>query len=98
MVSVQVEGKEAPGPLFDFGLLMFHCGKILFEHQSGPFFYLSKVIPTYGYGSYGFNAALGLGLNCEAVRDSRKYNFFLSPSWSKKEYRKYPPSICQSVL
>ncbi|XP_024858009.1 malate synthase-like isoform X1 [Kryptolebias marmoratus] len=41
--NMMVEGKEAPGPLFDFGLLMFHCGKILFEHQSGPFFYLSKV-------------------------------------------------------
>ncbi|XP_028315224.1 malate synthase-like [Gouania willdenowi] len=41
--NMMVEGKEAPGPLFDFGLLMFHCGKTLFEHQSGPFFYLSKV-------------------------------------------------------
>lgn len=39
----QVEGKEAPGPLFDFGLLMYHCGRTLLEHQSGPFFYLSKV-------------------------------------------------------
>lgn len=43
----QVEGKEAPGPLFDFGLLMFHCGKMLFENKSGPFFYLSKVTHTY---------------------------------------------------
>uniref|UniRef100_A0A3Q4GJ30 malate synthase n=1 Tax=Neolamprologus brichardi TaxID=32507 RepID=A0A3Q4GJ30_NEOBR len=41
--NMMVEGKEAPGPLFDFGLLMFHCGKALFEHKSGPFFYLSKV-------------------------------------------------------
>ncbi|XP_051277200.1 malate synthase-like [Dicentrarchus labrax] len=41
--NMMVEGKEAPGPLFDFGLLMFHCGKTLFENQSGPFFYLSKV-------------------------------------------------------
>ncbi|XP_030595689.1 uncharacterized protein LOC115787237 [Archocentrus centrarchus] len=41
--NMMVEGKEAPGPLFDFGLLMFHCGKTLFEHKSGPFFYLSKV-------------------------------------------------------
>lgn len=40
----QVEGKKAPGPLFDFGLLMFHCGKILLENKSGPFFYLSKVM------------------------------------------------------
>uniref|UniRef100_UPI0037E96CE6 malate synthase-like n=1 Tax=Semicossyphus pulcher TaxID=241346 RepID=UPI0037E96CE6 len=41
--NMMVEGKEAPGPLFDFGLLMFHCGKMLFENKSGPFFYLSKV-------------------------------------------------------
>ncbi|XP_042348922.1 malate synthase-like isoform X2 [Plectropomus leopardus] len=41
--NLMVEGKEAPGPLFDFGLLMFHCGKTLFENKSGPFFYLSKV-------------------------------------------------------
>lgn len=39
----QVEGKEVPGPLFDFGLLMYHCGRTLLEHESGPFFYLSKV-------------------------------------------------------
>uniref|UniRef100_G3Q7Q4 malate synthase n=1 Tax=Gasterosteus aculeatus aculeatus TaxID=481459 RepID=G3Q7Q4_GASAC len=41
--NLMVAGKEAPGPLFDFGLLMFHCGKTLFENKSGPFFYLSKV-------------------------------------------------------
>ncbi|XP_047441586.1 malate synthase-like [Mugil cephalus] len=41
--NVMVEGKEAPGPLFDFGLIIFHCGKTLVEHASGPFFYLSKV-------------------------------------------------------
>ncbi|XP_068180987.1 malate synthase-like [Antennarius striatus] len=41
--NMMVGGKEVPGPLFDFGLLMFHCGKTLFENQSGPFFYLSKV-------------------------------------------------------
>ncbi|AWP12546.1 putative malate synthase glyoxysomal-like isoform 2 [Scophthalmus maximus] len=41
--NMMVEGKEAPGPLFDFGLLMFHCGKTLFDNKSGPFFYLSKV-------------------------------------------------------
>ncbi|XP_076595826.1 malate synthase-like [Chaetodon auriga] len=44
--NMMVEGKEAPGPLFDFGLLMFHCGKTLFENKSGPFFYLSKVEST----------------------------------------------------
>lgn len=41
--NMMVEGKLVPGPLFDFGLLMFHCGKTLFENNSGPFFYLSKV-------------------------------------------------------
>ncbi|XP_031729126.1 malate synthase-like [Anarrhichthys ocellatus] len=41
--NMMVAGKEAPGPLFDFGLLMFHCGETLFENKSGPFFYLSKV-------------------------------------------------------
>lgn len=41
--NMMVKGKEVPGPLFDFGLLMFHCGKTLFENKSGPFFYLSKV-------------------------------------------------------
>ncbi|XP_012711206.2 malate synthase-like isoform X1 [Fundulus heteroclitus] len=41
--NMLVEGKEAPGPLFDFGLLMYHCGRTLLENQSGPFFYLSKV-------------------------------------------------------
>ncbi|XP_010900571.5 malate synthase-like [Esox lucius] len=41
--NMMVQGKETPGPLFDFGLLMFHCAKVLFHSQSGPFFYLSKV-------------------------------------------------------
>lgn len=41
--NMMVGGKEVPGPLFDFGLLMFHCGKHLFDCESGPFFYLSKV-------------------------------------------------------
>ncbi|KAM8849033.1 malate synthase-like isoform 2-T2 [Synchiropus picturatus] len=41
--NMMVEGKQAPGPLFDFGLLMFHCGKTLLDNKSGPFFYLSKV-------------------------------------------------------
>nr|XP_057919511.1 malate synthase-like [Doryrhamphus excisus]XP_057919512.1 malate synthase-like [Doryrhamphus excisus]XP_057919513.1 malate synthase-like [Doryrhamphus excisus]XP_057919514.1 malate synthase-like [Doryrhamphus excisus]XP_057919515.1 malate synthase-like [Doryrhamphus excisus] len=41
--NMMVKGKEVPGPLFDFGLVMFHCGKTLFESKSGPFFYLSKV-------------------------------------------------------
>ncbi|XP_078116540.1 malate synthase-like [Sander vitreus] len=41
--NMMVEGREVPGPLFDFGLLMFHCGQTLSTNQSGPFFYLSKV-------------------------------------------------------
>ncbi|XP_075902782.1 malate synthase-like [Nelusetta ayraudi] len=41
--NMMVEGKQAPGPLFDFGLLVFHCGRTLFANNSGPFFYLSKV-------------------------------------------------------
>ncbi|XP_056658694.1 malate synthase-like isoform X4 [Monodelphis domestica] len=41
--NMMVNGKQVPGPLFDYGLLMFHLGKILYENESGPFFYLSKV-------------------------------------------------------
>ncbi|XP_072898813.1 malate synthase-like [Hemitrygon akajei] len=41
--NLMVNGREVPGPLFDFGLLMYHCGRILFENECGPFFYLSKV-------------------------------------------------------
>ncbi|XP_038611124.1 malate synthase, glyoxysomal-like isoform X2 [Tachyglossus aculeatus] len=41
--NLMVNGKEIPGPLFDFGLLMFHVGKALYDSESGPFFYLSKV-------------------------------------------------------
>ncbi|XP_067850156.1 malate synthase-like isoform X1 [Heptranchias perlo] len=41
--NMLVNGKEVPGPLFDFGLLMYHNGRILFENECGPFFYLSKV-------------------------------------------------------
>ncbi|XP_059496339.1 malate synthase-like isoform X2 [Stegostoma tigrinum] len=41
--NLLVNGKEVPGPLFDFGLLMYHNGQILFENECGPFFYLSKV-------------------------------------------------------
>ncbi|KAF5896254.1 malate synthase, glyoxysomal-like, partial [Clarias magur] len=40
--NMLVDGREVPGPLFDFGLLMFHNAKLLLENQSGPFFYLSK--------------------------------------------------------
>ncbi|XP_078532913.1 malate synthase-like [Lissotriton helveticus] len=41
--NMMVNGREIPGPLFDFGLLIYHTGKTLFENESGPFFYLSKV-------------------------------------------------------
>jgi hypothetical protein len=40
---LKVNGKEVPGPLFDFGLLMYHNARILLDNESGPFFYLSKV-------------------------------------------------------
>ena len=43
LYSLQVDGREVPGPLFDFGLLMFHCARRLMKAESGPFFYLSKV-------------------------------------------------------
>lgn len=38
-----VNGREVSGPLFDFGLLMFHNGKKLYDLKIGPYFYLSKV-------------------------------------------------------
>ncbi|XP_068135792.1 uncharacterized protein [Hyperolius riggenbachi] len=41
--NMLVKGREVPGPLFDFGLLMYHTGKKLHQSESGPFFYLSKV-------------------------------------------------------
>lgn len=33
-----------PGPLFDFGLHMFHNSKLMMKDGNGPFFYLPKVI------------------------------------------------------
>jgi malate synthase A len=41
--NMSINGKEVPGPLFDFGLLIFHNGHILSHCNSGPFFYLSKL-------------------------------------------------------
>ncbi|KAJ8298172.1 hypothetical protein KUTeg_024703 [Tegillarca granosa] len=41
--NLLVNGKEVPGPLFDFGLLMYHNAKILLDNESGPYFYLSKL-------------------------------------------------------
>ena len=46
---LKVNGKEVPGPLFDFGLLMFHNASILLKKESGPFFYLSKVSIDYSF-------------------------------------------------
>ncbi|XP_063776438.1 uncharacterized protein LOC134918481 [Pseudophryne corroboree] len=41
--NMLVNGREIPGPLFDYGLLIYHAGTRLYESGSGPFFYLSKV-------------------------------------------------------
>ncbi|XP_063314513.1 uncharacterized protein LOC134614530 isoform X1 [Pelobates fuscus] len=41
--NMLINGREIPGPLFDYGLLMYHAGRQLYESESGPFFYLSKV-------------------------------------------------------
>ncbi|CAH1778363.1 unnamed protein product [Owenia fusiformis] len=41
--NMMVNGKQVPGALFDFGLLMYHNAASLHRHKSGPFFYLSKL-------------------------------------------------------
>ncbi|KAI0218845.1 Bifunctional glyoxylate cycle protein [Lamellibrachia satsuma] len=41
--NMLVSGRKVPGPLFDFGLLMFHNAHILVDCGSGPFFYLPKL-------------------------------------------------------
>ncbi|KAK2182485.1 hypothetical protein NP493_351g03026 [Ridgeia piscesae] len=41
--NMMVSGKKVPGPLFDFGLLMYHNAQILVNCDSGPFFYLPKL-------------------------------------------------------
>lgn len=38
-----MDGEAIPGPVFDFGLHMFHNAKKLYAVGRGPFFYLSKV-------------------------------------------------------
>ncbi|KAI8440981.1 hypothetical protein MSG28_009262 [Choristoneura fumiferana] len=38
-----IDGKEAIGPLVDFAILMYHNAKKLYEANSGPYFYLSKL-------------------------------------------------------
>ena len=46
----QVGGRVIPGPLFDFGLHMFHNSKLMMKEGNGPFFYLPKVM--WGYKHY----------------------------------------------
>ncbi|GBP40887.1 Malate synthase [Eumeta japonica] len=41
--GVQIDGKEAIGPLVDFAILMYHNAEKLHETRSGPYFYLSKL-------------------------------------------------------
>ncbi|XP_013191420.1 malate synthase [Amyelois transitella] len=41
--NILINGKEAIGPLVDFGILMYHNAKKLYEAKSGPYFYLSKL-------------------------------------------------------
>ncbi|KAG7202300.1 hypothetical protein KM043_018632 [Ampulex compressa] len=44
--NMSINGREIPGPLFDFGLLMFHNAHILSDYGVGPYFYLSKLEST----------------------------------------------------
>ncbi|CAH0719107.1 unnamed protein product, partial [Brenthis ino] len=41
--DILIDGKEAIGSLVDFGILMYHNAKKLYEANSGPYFYLSKL-------------------------------------------------------
>ncbi|CAH3046671.1 unnamed protein product [Pocillopora meandrina] len=41
--NMMVGGKVVPGPLFDFGLHMFHNSKLMIKDGNGPFFYLPKL-------------------------------------------------------
>src|SRR6185436_14788232 len=38
-----VDGRPAPGMLFDFGLYLFHNAKALIDAGTGPYFYLPKM-------------------------------------------------------
>jgi len=38
--NFKLSGQVVPGPLVDFGILMFHCGQKLAAKGAGPFFYL----------------------------------------------------------
>ncbi|WP_406209459.1 malate synthase A [Kitasatospora sp. NBC_01560] len=38
-----IDGRPAIGALVDFGLYLFHCGRLQIERGSGPYFYLPKL-------------------------------------------------------
>ncbi|AUY53588.1 malate synthase A [Streptomyces sp. CB01881] len=38
-----IDGRPAVGALVDFGLYLFHCGRLQIERGSGPYFYLPKL-------------------------------------------------------
>ncbi len=40
---VHVDGEPVPASLFDFGLYLFHGGRVAIERGSGPYFYLPKL-------------------------------------------------------
>src|SRR6266511_2572738 len=40
---ILVNGERTSGSLVDFGLYLFHCGKLQLERGSGPYFYLPKL-------------------------------------------------------
>ena len=42
--NLTVNGVPVSGALLDFGLLMYHTSRLLYNNDSGPFFYLSKVL------------------------------------------------------
>ncbi|CAL8082887.1 unnamed protein product [Orchesella dallaii] len=41
--NIFIGGKATPGPLVDFGILIYHIGLKLTEQNVGPYFFLSKV-------------------------------------------------------
>lgn len=41
--NILIDGEEAIGPLVDFAILMYHNAMQLYEANSGPYFYLSKL-------------------------------------------------------
>ena len=41
--NILVSGQQCPAPLIDFGVLLHHCGRVLYDAGAGPFLYLSKL-------------------------------------------------------